>query len=283
MTSPSITGLDPTQASAYQIVEAQLSQWGLGSLAQSAYNLTLQGYGSDAISLQLQQTPEYKQRFAANDVRIKNGLAALSPADYIATENSYRQVMQQYGLPSGYWDQPSDFAALIGNDISGAELQSRAQDAQAVWLNTDPTVKQAWSQYYGLSDGAAIASILDPTKALPIIQRMTTASQIGGAALNNDMSAPTAARAEYLADQGVTQAQAQKGYGQIAETQGALQQSAARFGTQWSQSDAENATLLNQGAAQLKQNQIADAEKALFSARGSADQNTNATRATGSY
>lgn len=264
------------------IIQQQLNQWGLGSLTGTLNNLIRQGYGTDAITLQLQATPEYKQRFAANDARVKAGLPALSPAEYIATEKSYRQVLQQYGLPQGFYDQHTDFQNLLSSDISPQELQQRASDAQSVWINSDPFTKQAWKQMYGLSDGAAIASILDPNKALPIVQRMTTASQIGGAALANGLQA-NQGRDELMAGMGVTQAQAQKGYGQISQNFGFDQQAATRAGLAYSQTDAENATILQQGQAMAKQKQIYDSETALFSGRGSADQNTQATRAAGSY
>lgn len=278
MTAP----LDPTQATASAIIDQQLRQWGLDSLTGTVSQLIREGWGNDAITLQLQKTPEYQARFAGNQARVKAGFSALTPAEYIATENAYKQVMRQYGLPSGFYDSPTEMAGLIGNDISPDEMKTRAQDAQAVWLSQDPYTKQAWKQMYGLSDGAAIASILDPTKALPIVQRMTTASQIGGAAIANGLQV-TQSRDEMLADMGVTQAQAQKGYGQIAQTFALDQQAARRAGLAYSQTDAENATLLQQGQAMAKQKQIYDSEQAMFTGRGSADQNTQATRSAGSY
>jgi hypothetical protein len=264
------------------IIQNQLSQWGLDSLTGTVNDLIRQGYGTDAITLQLQATPAYKQRFAANEARVKAGLPALTPAEYIATERSYRQVLQQYEMPQGFWDQPEDFHKLLSNDVSPAELQARAQDAQAVWLNQDPTVQHAWTQMYGLSGGAAIASILDPQTALPIVQRMTTASQIGGAALANGLQVDQK-QDELMASMGVNQQQAQKGYGQIAQTFGTDQQAAVRAGMAYSQADAENATILQQGPAMAKQKQIYDSEAALFAGRGSADQTTQAGRTAGSY
>lgn len=280
--TPSAPPLDPNQATASQIIQQQLSQWGLSTLAPLVNNLIRQGYGQDAILLQLEQSPEFKARFSGNDARGKAGLPVLSPAEYIATERSYAQVLQQYGIPSGFWDSQADFAKLIGNDMSASELQARAQDAQAVWLSKDTSTRQAWTQMYGLSDGAAIASILDPQTALPIVQRMTAASQIGGAALQNGLGIDQS-RMEQYADLGVSQSQAQKGFGQIAEQLGTDQQIAARFGTSWTQAQAEQATLLGNGQAQKQQNDLENAEKQLFSARASADQNTTATRSTGSY
>lgn len=282
-TATPLTPLDPTQASASAIIQSQLQQWGLESLSSVVNDLIRQGYGTDAITLQLEQTPEYKQRFAANDARQKAGLPVLSPAEYIATERSYRQVLQQYGLPSGFWDQPSDFQTLLANDMSPDELKTRAQDAQAVYLNADPFTRQAFAQMFGGSAaGAGIAAILDPDTALPIIQRMTAASQIGGAALANGLGVD-ADRFQQYADQGVTQAQADKAFGQIGQTFDTDKQIAARFGNQWSQANAEQATLLGNGPASKQQAAMYDAEKQLFNARGSADQNTTSTRATGSY
>jgi hypothetical protein len=99
-------------------------------------------------------------------------LAQLSPADYINTETAYKQVLQQYGLPAGFYDSPSDLNDFIAKDVSPSELNTRAQAAQQVWLSNDDAAKDTWRSWYGLSDGAAIASILDPKTALPIVQRM---------------------------------------------------------------------------------------------------------------
>jgi hypothetical protein len=276
------SALDPTQAGASAIIKQQLTQWGIPTLSGAVDKLIRQGYGQDAILLQLEQTPEFKARFSGNDARGKAGLPVLTPAEYIATERSYQQVMNSFGIPGGFWDSQADMAKLIANDMSPDELKTRAQDAQAVWLSKDTATRQAWTQMFGLTDGAGIAAILDPETALPVVQRMTTAAQIGGAAINNGM-ATDATRFQQYADQGVTQAQAQKAFGQLGATFGTEQQLADRYGTSWSQAQAEGADLGLDGQAAAKQSQLYDAEKALFGARGSADNNTNSTRASGSY
>lgn len=283
MTAPLPSSLDPTKSSAYAIIQAQLQAWGIPELATDAYNLTLQGYGTDAITVQLENTDAYRKRFAGNEARVKAGLPALTPGDYISAENSYAQVLKQYGLPAGFYDSKDDFTNFIANDVSPSEVDARAKAAQQVWLSSDTGTQQAWKSYYGLTDGAAIASILDPEKSLPMVQRMATSAQIGGAALNNGLTAPTADRAAYLADQGVTQANAQKGYGQIAATYSDVHAAASRFGTTFTQTDAENSQLLGEGSAVRKQTDIANAEKALFGGRASADNNTQNQRTSGSY
>jgi hypothetical protein len=52
--------------------------YGLGSLASRIAEYLYQGYSQDTVSLMLKDSPEYKQRFAGNDARIKAGLPVLS-------------------------------------------------------------------------------------------------------------------------------------------------------------------------------------------------------------
>lgn len=284
MTAPiGATALDPAQASASAIIQAQLDSWGLGTLTDTVNNLIRQGYGSDAITLQLQQTDAYKARFAGNAQRIKNGLAALSPADYIAAENSYRQVLNQHGIPAGIFDSQSDLDTFIANDVSPAELNDRAKTAQQVWLGTDQGTKDIWSQWYGLSDGAAIASILDPEKSLPQIQSMATAAQAGAAAKADGLQADQG-RITSLVDQGYTLSQLQTGFTKIGQDQPATAAMAQRFGgPAFTQADAEAATIQGNSVQLNRQRQLYDSEQALFAGRSSADQNTNNTSQSGSF
>jgi hypothetical protein len=112
------------QRDAATILQNVFAQYGLGSLAGQITGFIQQGYSADAISILLQNTPEYKQRFAANDARLKKGLPALSPAEYIATERSYRQVMSAAGLPLGFYDQTSDFQKFLENDMSSDRTEA---------------------------------------------------------------------------------------------------------------------------------------------------------------
>jgi hypothetical protein len=108
----------------------------------------------------LPQTPEYKQRFAANDVRIKAGLPALSPQEYIATERAYRQVMSAAGLPTGFYDQNSDFTNFIAKDISATELKQRVDVATEAVNQAPKESLDYMKQWYNTGD--LIAFALDP-------------------------------------------------------------------------------------------------------------------------
>lgn len=278
MTSP----FTPDNSSASAIIQQQLTQWGLSSLSGKLSDLIRQGLGADAITLELANTAEYKQRFSANDARIKKGLAALTPAQYVAVENSYRQVLQQNGLPSGFYDQPTDFSKMIENDLSPQELQTRAADARQTWLTTDQSVRDVWRDFYGLSDGSAIASILDPDKATAVVHNMAQAAQAGGAARDNGLNADQGRIEKYI-DQGMTVSQLQQGFQQIGEGHQATQSIAARFGQTFDQAQEEQATISNLASAKRKQEDLYGSERALFAGRASADQTSLNRKTTGAF
>lgn len=267
MTSP----VDADTRSAKEILTDQLRQWGIEDLSKDLDALIKEGLDSAAIVIQLSNTESYKKRFAANEVRRQNGLSVLSPAEYIAAENSYQTVLRQYGLPESFYDQREDFTKFLGNDVSPDELNDRASIAQQVWLSNDETTKGVWRDFYGLSDGAAIASILDPDKALPIVQRMSNAARFGGDAIRNGLSADKS-RLEQYSDLGLTESAVSQGFTKIGQTDAANQRIAQRFGQTLSQAEEEQANIVGTASAQRKISQLQQGEQALFQQRASADQ-----------
>lgn len=274
----------PVQTSAIAWFKAQLGQWGIGELAGDAQKLIMQGLGADAVTLQLEQTAAYKKRFAANDIRRKAGLRELSPAEYVSTETSYAQVLRQYGLPKGFYDSHDDFAQFLGKDVSPQELAQRATAAQDVFLTGPPENRQAWRDLYGLSDGAAIAAILDPDRALPLVQKQISAAKIAGAAIDQGLHVGRT-QAEYLAGAGISDTQARQGYGEIATALPADQAIAQRFGDHIGQGEEEAATFGTAGAAAAaaKKKKLGESEAGLFGGRAAADTSSLARSAVGSF
>ncbi len=82
------------------------NNYGLGTLAPKITEYVQQGFSPDTVTLKLQETPEYKQRFIGNENRKKAGLQPLTPAEYISAEASYKKVMRDAQLPAGFYDQP---------------------------------------------------------------------------------------------------------------------------------------------------------------------------------
>jgi len=214
---------------AYQNLVKTFEAYNLGSLAPRIRDFINQGYGSDTISLLLQETPEYQARFAANEIRKKNGLPVLSPAEYLATERSYTQIMSAAGLPKGFYDSKDDFTKFIAQDVSPSEIKARVDTAADAVANADPFYTSTLKSMYGLTTGDMIAHALDPQMALPLLQKQAAAAKIGTAAARQGWGISQAG-AENLYTQGVSQAQAEQGFRTVAGMQTGQQKLAQIWG-----------------------------------------------------
>lgn len=264
--------LSGDQQGIYDLMNQLLGSWGLTALAGDLKNLILKGDTSvDTLSLSLSQTAAYKKRFAGNEERRKLGLPELLPAQYIAIEEQYQNVLQAYGLPKGFYDSQSDFTKMIGHGISPDELKTRAQVAHDQFTAAPDYVKNLWSQYFG-TKGDAIAAILDPETATQVIADRGQQVAIGGAAAQFGIGV-NQSRAQQFQQAGVTLAGAQKAYQQIASSQGTDQSIAKRFGTTFDQTQEENDLLLGDAEAAKKRQSLYGEEQALFSGKSGLDNN----------
>lgn len=208
--------------SAYDILLAEFTRYGLSSLVEPLKGFIISGASPAELTIQLQNTEAYKKRFAANEQRIAKGLSALSPAEYVAIEDQYQNIMRNYGLPESYYAKDTmgtqaGFQTLLANDVSATELEDRVLTAQNRVKNANPEVAQALKAFYpDITNGDILAYTLDPSKGLDAIKRKVTAAEIGGAAIAQGLTAGVT-RAEELAGYGVTKEQARQGYETIAE------------------------------------------------------------------
>ena len=272
----------PVPSTASQIIKEALRQWGLEELYADVDKLIKEGLSEDAINVELQQTDAYKQRFRANQERINRGLAVLSPAEYLAVEAGYRQVMQSYGLPSGFWDSTDDYVQLISQDVSVDEVNERVKTARDAFLSADPQLKTAWRELYGLADGAGIAALLDPDRALPIVTRMAATAKAGAAATANGLTADRG-RLESYVERGYSQEQLTQAFSEIGTTRSTEEAMARRFGTTFTQAEAEGARVEGLASARRKQEELYASEQALFDSRASADASSLNRRSTGRF
>lgn len=265
MTQPLPTDPGSPQGNAYDVLVQMLNQWGLSSLAPDVLNFLQQGYTQDQVSFLLQDTDAYKKRFAGNEIRRQQGLPVLSPADYLNTEASYRQIMQSAGLPSGFYDQPSDFADWIGNDVSPTEINDRVQTALELTNRMDDGLKSALQDWYGIGPGDVAAYALDQKRALPALQNLARAAEIGGVA-NDQQGQLTQQRAEQLARQ-TTLSNAQLGTaeGQAIQTGRTGSFLGQISGLGYDQSVAENELFLDDAEAARRRKQLGNLEQGRFS------------------
>jgi hypothetical protein len=232
--TPAVPVVDPvpggTRADAKNTIQAVLSTYGLGDLSDFLYGVYARGEvninNPDALIFALREQDAYKKRFAANELRAKRPLkeggplAELDPASYLQLENSYRQLMQSNGLPPGFYDQTSDFVALLTGDVSPQELQTRVQQGFRAVQDADPEVKRQMQELYGVNEAGLAAYFLDPKKAAPILTRQAEAAKISARAKEQGGLQLEKGTAEELAARGITAAKAETAFTTLGLQQG---------------------------------------------------------------
>jgi hypothetical protein len=259
--------------SAYNILLRELTLLGLESLVTPLSGFIKQGLSSDEFATALENTPEYKLRFNANDERVKKGLTTLKPADYLALEDSYQDVMRNYGLPAKYYTKSktgnnSYFDELIGGNVNNIRLEERLMAGIDIFQNANPQIKKAFTDFFpDIKDGDILAYIVDPKNGLADIKSKVLAAEIGGAALKQTGLTTSLARAEELASYGVNKAAAEQGYSDIGSGLQRGSQLAAIYGQDpYTQTIAEQEKFNLPGQAQAgeKRKKIIGMEKATF-------------------
>ena len=223
--------------------------------------------GPNEAALLLKQTDAYKNRFKGNQDRLAAGLNVLTEGEYIVLENQYANLFTQYGVSN--FANRTEFASLIGKDISNVELNSRLDLAVNQVANASPDIKAQLRAYYpGITDADLTAYFLKPEETLPQLQQKVTSSQIGAAATEQGLAAPTLTRAEELAKLGVSQSDARTGYAKVAavlpETS-KLSQIYGETGIKYGQTEAEQEFLQNQQDVARQRRQLAQLEQGSFS------------------
>jgi hypothetical protein len=265
---------DTSYVDAYQRLYDEFKILGLGALVEDAKDLLIKSTSIASMPDALTETKAYRERFSANDARIKAGLTALSPAQYLAKEDAYQEVMRKFGLPASYYKtglygKQEGFDKLLSNDVSASELTSRISTAQDRVLNANPEVRNAIMKFYGdsITDGDILAYVLDPSNAVEMIKRKVTAAEIGGAAMAQNL-ATNAKRAEELAALGITKEVAQEGYTDVAEMAPRGSQLADIYNQgDYNQATAEADVFNTAGAAEAraKKKKLKSLEEASFS------------------
>lgn len=265
---------------AYEFMRRQFSQWGINGLDSAIRNYLEEGYGPDTIALLLQDTQQYKQRFAANERRRVQGLKVLSPAEYLATERAYREVLSAAGLPTGFYDSPQDFQKWIEGDVSPTEIKERVDAAVALVNNVDPDIRRYFEQHY--STGDMIAYALDRKRATAVLNRQVAAAGIGGAAASQGVSVGTGL-AERLAQTGLDSEQARSGFGVVADQRDLAEKIGALYGESYGEGDLIDEVFFSDADAQRKRQRLSSRERATFGGRSAVGQGSLSRDTTGQF
>lgn len=221
----------------------------------------------------------YNQRFAGNVARKAAGLQPLSDADYLAAEKEYEKIFTAYGTKS--LANQSYYATLIANKMDATDVADRIALGYQVYKG-NPNIKNAFNTFYGtVTDGDVVAAMLDPTTQIPLLQQKIRVAEIGGAALQQNLKTSLVS-AKDLEAYGVTGAQAQTGYSNIAQKLPRaefLSSISPELGTTYDQTTAENIQFKKSAADIKKEQQIVSAEQSRWG--GSAGRLASRSRAQG--
>ena len=268
---------------AITVLTDRFTRYGLASLVPRIKQLAISGASESTITLQLQESEEYKTRFKANQDRIKKGLRVLDPGDYLNLEDDYRQILRAYGLKA--FDTDAYVQQFIANDIATTELSNRVVTAVQRVQNADPAILTTLRSFYGISDNDLVAYVLDPNQQFQKIERQVAAAEIGAAAGLQGISTGVSV-AEQLAAQGVTKAQAQKGYATIADIlptaeklSGIYDKALPSYGL----GEAEQEVFNTLASAQRKRRALAEREIAEFSGASGLSKSALSKQIGGTY
>jgi hypothetical protein len=277
--------------SAYKLLYEEFDRYGLASLVTDVEEFIKDGLSKAELTLKLRGTTSYQKRFKANDERIKNGLAAISEAEYLALEDQYQNIMRNYGLPASYYTKgdlgvQEGFQKFIANDVSATELEDRIMTAQQRVINSNPEVLASLKAFYpDINNGDILAYTLDPKNALDNIKRKVTAAEIGGAATQAGLKTGMT-RAEELGAAGITKAQAQQGFETVAGGAPRGGQLASMYGENpYTQTTAEQEVfgLAGKTEAATQRKKLTGLEKATFGGQSGATSTALVRDRAGAY
>lgn len=205
------------QQSAKAIITATLAEYGLESLAETAWQAYLAGTPMEQVMLDIRKTPQYKTRFAGMEALQKKG-RAITEGEYISIEKQYVSMFRQAGLPAGFYDSPDDFAGFISNEVSPQEMGARLDVARVALYETPPVVREQLASLYGLGSGDVMAFLLDPVKALPVLKQQFAAAEAAGASSLSGYGMLSRLEAENVALSGRTFDQFSQGFDDLAKS-----------------------------------------------------------------
>lgn len=209
------SGLSQTQQNILAQLQGTFSGYNLTSLYNRIVDYVKQGYDATTIVSLLRQSPEYAARFPAMKTLAAKG-RAITEAEYINYEQAMTQLERRYGLPADMLI--GNVTNLLEKGVAASDVSERAALAAANSLQAPKELKDTLSTYYNVGQGGLTAYFLDPEISLPLLQKQAATAAIGAEAMRQGIGLDVYG-ATNLQELGVTQMQAQKGFGQIAGAQ----------------------------------------------------------------
>lgn len=261
-----------SQIKAKDKLTAMLAPYNLEGLASYIDAEILKDTSEEMILLGMYDQPAYKTRFPGMEGLRKIG-RTISEDEYTRIENAMIQTARFFDLPKGFYDNPEDFGNLIAKQVSAKEYQDRLQVGQDLARTLNPSIKQQLVDLYAIGEGDLTAYVLDPEKALSLIQKQAKAATFVGLSRAAGFKMPdiTAATAENIVGTEpyakLTEAQMQAKIGQAGELRKEQQRLSQIEGTTYNEQEALSAVIEGSPEAILASQQRAQREVSRFRAR----------------
>ena len=153
---------------------------------------------SEGFYLQLINTKSYYDRFGSvNEARLKQGYKALDEKTIVGMEDEYQKVLTSYNMPTGFYDQTTDFQSFLKNNLTNVDVANVIQAYRDfVQTGTDSDIRKQLKDNYGIGDEALTAYMIDPTKGQAILEQIAGKNLNTAAALLEGLTAEQANMAQ---------------------------------------------------------------------------------------
>lgn len=263
------------EVNAFDYMRSLFAGYGLGELWDSHILPALTDLGENATEERLmpyiENTDTYRERFKANEVRKQKGLRQLSIAEYVRTEENYRDMMQAAGLPPSFYDEPEDFTRWIENNVSADTAQQRVTAARKWVQEIDPAYRRVMRDDYGVDSDQLTAYALDPERGLDLIERQYDAAIFKGTAAKYGSQVDTAT-AELYGSTTDAQGAAQR-FAQVAAQRKSADKLSSVYGEQLTEQDLITSAFNGDGADKVNDTvkSLTAKEQATFGGSSAAD------------
>jgi hypothetical protein len=176
----------------------------------------------NTIGIKLKDTDAFKKRFPANELLKQRGQQQFTVSQYLTLEADFKRTLQSRGMPTGFYDDPTDFQNWIATDTSPDEVAARIDQGYQAVRNAPKNVVAEFQRLYGATEGDLAAYFIDPQRARPLFdryeaERQARAAQISAQAQQQAQMQLDVQQSEALARAGITAEQAQAGFSQISQ------------------------------------------------------------------
>lgn len=146
---PTPAGPTPAQQDAFAQIQTVLGQYGISGLGDWLWGEIKNNNPESQIMLDLQNQPAFLSRFPGMKALTDAGLPAITPAQYLATENEYKRNLADLGIDTKGLT-PADFVPLFASNLDPTEVRSRMDIYQNVATTFSPTMRQNFDTYAGM-------------------------------------------------------------------------------------------------------------------------------------